>query len=128
MKYKGIELPDNLQHIADVYIKNVIDEQEKNEKLNTLDHALYYMLASQYQTYLEAKEIEKQQGITTVSPTGLISVAAWVKISKDCLVAINQISQQLGLSPKARKSIEVLTQQAPEESPLSKFLSQNEEY
>lgn len=128
MKYRNIELPDNLRPIAEEYIKSVLDDLAQQEKLNNLDSASYYMLASQYNTYLEAKELEDKNGMTTVSPTGLISIAPWTKISKDCLIAVTRISQELGLTIRSRKSLKVLENDAlEEESPLAKFMKQNEQ-
>ena len=125
MKYRNIELPDGLRPIAEEYIKSVLDELAENDKLNTLDSASYYMLAGQYNTYLEAKELEAKHGITTTSPTGLISIAAWCKVSKECLTNIIRLSQEIGLTNRSRKSIDVLSKDSPDESPLQKFMKES---
>lgn len=129
MKYRDIELPDNLRDIAKEYIISVLDELADNDKLNKLDSASYYILASQFNTYLGALEEQNQKGITTVSHNGNISVAPWSKVLKDSLIAVTRISQELGLTIRSRKSLKVLENDAnEEESPLSKFMKQNEEY
>lgn len=128
MKYRNIELPDNLRDLAKEYIISVLDELAEADKLNTLDSASYYILASQFNTYLEAKEMTDEKGLTSVSPTGLISVAPWVKIQKDSMIAVTRISQELGLTIRSRKSLKVLENDAnEEESPLSKFMKMNEQ-
>lgn len=128
MIYKEIELPDNLRPQADKYIKNVIDELEKEDKLKTIDTATYYMLAGSFNTYLIAKEEEDKKGITTVSPTGLISIAPWTKIAKDSLTATLRLLQDTGLTLSSRAKLKIVSSDGGEESMLSKFMSQNEEF
>lgn len=127
MKYRNVELPDGLKPLANEYIKSVLDSLAENDKLNMLDSASYYMLAGQYNTYIECKELEAKNGLTTVSPTGLISIAPWVKISKECLTNIVRLSQEIGLTNRSRKSIDVLSKDAPDETPLQKFMKMNEQ-
>lgn len=125
MIYKGMELPDGLRPLAEQYIKSVLDRLDEDDRLDPLDAASYYMLASQFEIYLEARELTAEKGLTSISPTGLESVAPWVKVAKDSLTAVTRISQELGLTIRARKSISVLSNEAPDESPLQKFMKES---
>lgn len=123
MKYKNVILPDNLEKLAEQFIKNVIDEFENENRLKNQDQIAIYMLANSFNQYLISKEEENKKGLTTVSPTGLISVAAWVKVGRDAQIQVNKLLDSLGLNPVMRKKLMVLENDAQEnESPLQQFM------
>ena len=123
MVYKNIVLPDTLNDLGLQFIKSVIDEFDKENRLKQQDQMALYMLANSFNQYLNAKEEEHKKGLTTVSPTGLISVAPWVKIGRDAQIQVNKLLDSLALNPVARKKLMVLENDANEnESPLQQFM------
>lgn len=127
-EYKGILLPGNLTSQADMFIRNIIDSLEKEERLTTTDSTALYMLAGQFNTYIKAKELEDEKGLTTVSPTGLVSIAAWTKIANDTFKNVVRMLSEMGCTLKSRKQFKVMDENgAEEESPLAQFMKQSQE-
>lgn len=124
MKYKDIELPNGCRKEAYKFVKDIINNFDKEKKLNSLDSLSLYMLCDAINTYLDCEQHIKEEGYTIISDRGNTSLSPYVLIIKQAQSQINVLIKELGLSIKARSSIK-LANTAEEESPLSKFLSLN---
>lgn len=128
MNYKGIPLPDNLRDDVAEYMRVLLDDMEAGDCLKNIDSCAYYMLATSYNTYCDCQDLIEQHGYTTTSSAGNISIAPWVKISKESLTSILRILQEIGATRRARKSISALEKNgadADAESPLQKFMNES---
>lgn len=124
MNYKNIELPDNLNNLAYKFVKDIIDNFDENNKLNSLDTLSLYLLANNIDTYLECEEQIKQHGYTITSDRGNESLSGYVVLQKQIQSSITVLLKELGLTLGSRnklKAVETLT----EESPLAAFMKSN---
>ena len=124
MIYKEIVLPDDLKSESEKFIKNIIDELDETGQLSKRDTGCYYILAESYDTYLEALEIQKEEGLISESKLGTKSIHPAVKLAKEMKITILRTMLEMGLSLRSRKTLKVLENNA-EESPLAEFLRQN---
>ena len=121
MIYKGIELPNDIRDLAYKFVKDIIDNFDENNKLNSLDTFSLYLLANNIDSYLECEEQIKTNGYTQVSDRGNTSLSNYVVLQKTVQTSITVLLKELGLTLGSRnklKTIETLT----EESPLASFM------
>lgn len=123
MNYKNIELPEDMREETKRFISNIIDQLDENMQLSTRDTGCYFILAESYDTYLQALEIQRREGLIFTSPTGVKSVHPAVTLAKNLKTTILRTMLEMGLSLRSRKSLAVLQNEA-EESPLTEFLKQ----
>lgn len=124
MKYKNIELPSSCRQEAYKFIKDIINNFDKDKKLNSLDSLSLYMLCDAINTYLDCEQHIKEEGYTIISDRGNTSLSPYIVIQKQVQSQINVLIKELGLSIKSRSSIK-LADTAEEESPLMKFIATN---
>ena len=70
MKIKGVIIPDGLRDLTYQFIKGIINVFDKEQKLNSLDSLSLYILAGNFDNYLECDEQIIKNGLVTVSDRG----------------------------------------------------------
>lgn len=129
MTYRNINLPDNIEPEAKAYIFKLLDILAAEDNLKEIDSCAYYMLATAYSTYIQAHKMTEEKGLISISSAGNQAIAPWCKIEKEQLTSILRILQEIGATRRSRKSISALENSGADadESPLTKFMKQNEE-
>lgn len=124
MTYKGITLPDNIREFALVTVKNVIDTFKKENKLNSLDQLAIYMLANNFNDYLNCEEKIKEEGYTVVSDRGNVAISPYMIMMKTIQSQIAVLLKELGLTLGSRNKLKAV-ENLVEESPLASFINSN---
>lgn len=125
MTYKGITLPDNIREFALKSVKNIIDQFNKEGKLNNLDQVAIYMLANNFNTYLECEEHIKEEGLIFISDRGNKSLSPYAIQQKVVQSQIAVLLKELGLTLSSRNKMKLIANEV-EESPLANFIRMNE--
>lgn len=121
-KYKTIELPDGLKDITYKFIKDVIDNFKKENKLNSLDTIALYMLANSIDTYIECEQQLKANGLVILSDRGNQSLSPYAVQQKVVQSQIQVLLQQMGLTLGSRSKLKFMDNQE-ETTPFEKFLA-----
>lgn len=124
MTYKGITLPDNIREFALLTVKNVIDTFKKENKLNSLDQLAIYMLANNFNDYLNCEEKIKEEGYTVVSDRGNVAISPYMIMMKTIQSQIAVLLKELGLTLGSRNKLKAV-ENLVEESPLASFINSN---
>ena len=124
MKYKTIELPDGLKELTYKFIKDIINNFNKENKLNSLDTISLYLLSNSFNQYLECEEHLKKEGLVTISDRGNSSLSPYAIQQKVVQSQIAVLLKELGLTLGSRSKLKILDT-AEEESPLMKFIATN---
>lgn len=124
MKYKGITLPDGIREFALTTIKGVIDQFHRENKLNNLDQVAVYMLANNFNDYLNCEERIKEEGYTVVSDRGNVAISPYMVMMKTIQSQIAVLLKELGLTLSSRNKMKLIANEI-EESPLANFIRQN---
>ena len=124
MNYKNIELPNNLSDLTYKFIKDIIDNFDENNKLNSLDTLSLYLLAGNIDTYLECEQHIKENGYTITSDRGNESLSGYVILQKQIQTSITVLLKELGLTLGSRNKLKVV-ESITEESPLAAFIRAN---
>lgn len=122
MKYKTIELPDGLKEITYKFIKDVIDNFKKENKLNSLDTIALYMLANSIDTYIECEQQLKANGLVIISDRGNQSLSPFAIQQKVVQSQIQVLLTSMGLTLGSRSKLKFLDNQE-EATPFEKFLA-----
>lgn len=121
MTYKQIELPNNLRPLTEKFIKDIIDNFDENDKLNSLDTLSLYLLANNIDTYLDCEDEIKKNGYTMTSDRGNTSLSNYVVLQKSIQSSITVLLKELGLTLGSRNKLKVV-ETMTEESPLAQFM------
>ena len=121
MEYKKILLPDNLSKETERYIKKVIDNLKKLDKLNAIDEGVLYLLADSHNQYIMATDRINKEGLTVNGSRNTIVAHPCVRIAKDNKAICLSIMNEMGLTLKSRSKLNVIDTET-EQSPLSNFL------
>lgn len=121
MTYKQIELPNNLRPLTEKFIKDIIDNFDENDKLNSLDTLSLYLLANNIDTYLDCEDEIKENGYTMTSDRGNTSLSNYVVLQKSIQSSITVLLKELGLTLGSRNKLKVV-ETMTEESPLAQFM------
>lgn len=127
MTEEQIKIPKDVCAKAKVYIKEVIDTLREKGQLQQIDSAAIYMLAQDYNTFIKAQEILRNEGLTVRSDRGNIAPHPLIKIAKDAQTQAVRLMQEFGLTTKARTKITKKDIEDDEESPLDVFIKQSKE-
>ena len=127
MTEEQIKMPKDVCAKAKVYIKEVIDTLREKGQLQQIDSAAIYMLAQDYNTFIKAQEILRNEGLTVRSDRGNIAPHPLIKIAKDAQTQAVRLMQEFGLTTKARTKITKKDIEDDEESPLDVFIKQSKE-
>lgn len=122
MKYKSIELPESLTEQTYKFIKDIIDNFKKENKLNSLDTVALYMLANSIDLYIECEKQIKANGLIIISDRGNQSLSPYAIQMKVVQSQIAVLLQQMGLTLGSRSRLKVLNE-TEDESPLLKFIA-----
>lgn len=122
MKYKTIELPDGLKDLTYKFIKDVIDNFKKENKLNSLDTIALYMLANSIDTYIECEQQLKANGLVIISDRGNQSLSPFAIQQKVVQSQIQVLLTSMGLTLGSRSKLKFLDNQE-ETTPFEKFLA-----
>lgn len=123
MKYKTITLPDNLKELTYNYMKGIINQFDKEKKLNNLDALSLYVLAGNINLYLECEEKIQEKGIMSVSSYGNESISPFVQLQKQIQTQILNIMKEMGLTLHSRSKISLNESNDITDSPILNFLS-----
>lgn len=121
MIYKNIELPNDLKPLTEKFVKDIIDNFDENNKLNSLDTLSLYLLANNIDTFLECEEQIRTSGYTMVSDRGNTSLSNYVVLQKSIQASITVLLKELGLTLGSRNKLKVV-ETMTEESPLAQFM------
>lgn len=121
MTYKQIELPNNLRPLTEKFIKDIIDNFDENDKLNSLDTLSLYLLANNIDTYLDCEDEIRENGYTMTSDRGNTSLSNYVVLQKSIQSSITVLLKELGLTLGSRNKLKVV-ETMTEESPLAQFM------
>lgn len=122
MKYKTIELPDGLKDLTYKFIKDVIDNFKKENKLNSLDTIALYMLANSIDTYIECEQQIKANGLVILSDRGNQSLSPYAIQQKVMQSQIQVLLTSMGLTLGSRSKLKFLDNNE-ETTPFEKFLA-----
>lgn len=121
MKYRKIELPDNLHPLALKFVKSIINTFDEENKLNALDEMVFYTLASWLNTFITCSERVDAEGMTITSPRGQITLSPYATQMKIAQSHLNVLAKEMGLSLGSRGKIKAVSTMT-EDSPLAAFL------
>ena len=120
MLYKNVKLPDNLKDETIGFMKNIIDIFDEQNRLNQLDVLSLYILAGNIDIYLICEEHIKNEGMTTVSDRGNVSLSAYVIQQKQVQNSILSLLKETGLTTYSRSKLKMIDSE--EKSPLDNLL------
>lgn len=121
MKYRKIELPDNLHPLALKFVKSIINTFDTENKLNSLDEMTFYLLASWLNTFITCSERVDAEGMTITSPRGQITLSPYATQMKIAQSHLSVLAKEMGLSLGSRGKIKAVSTMT-EDSPLAAFL------
>ncbi|MDE5790314.1 MAG: P27 family phage terminase small subunit [Muribaculaceae bacterium] len=124
MKYKKIELPDNLHPLALKFVKSIINTFDDENKLNALDEMVFYTLASWLNTFIICSERVDTEGMTITTPRGIVQLSPYATQMKIAQSHLNVLVKEMGLSLGSRGKIKAVSTMT-EDSPLATFLKGN---
>ena len=122
MKIKGVIIPDGLRDLTYQFIKGIISVFDKEQKLNSLDSLSLYILAGNFDNYLECEEQIKKNGLVTVSDRGNESLSPYAIQQQKLQSSIITILKEMGLTLGSRSKIKAIDSN-DETSPLLAFLN-----
>lgn len=122
MKYKGICLPDGLRDFTIQSMKGIINTFDKEQKLNSLDGLSLYILAGNFDNYLECEEQIKKNGLVSISDRGNESLSPYAIQQQKLQSSIILILKEMGLTLGSRSKIKAIDNN-DEVSPLLAFLN-----
>ena len=125
MEYKNITLPDDLRDLTIDFMKGIIDTFDKENKLNNLDALSLYLLAGNFNLYLECEEQIKKNGMVQFSDRGNMSLSSYAVQQKQLQSSIITILKEMGLTLGSRTKMKDI-QTDLEDSPLAGFLGRND--
>lgn len=122
MKIKGVIIPDGLRDLTYQFIKGIINVFDKEQKLNSLDSLSLYILAGNFDNYLECEEQIKKNGLVTISDRGNESLSPYAIQQQKLQSSIITILKEMGLTLGSRSKIKAIDSN-DETSPLLAFLN-----
>lgn len=122
MKIKGVIIPDGLRDLTYQFIKGIINVFDKEQKLNSLDSLSLYILAGNFDNYLECEEQIKKNGLVTISDRGNESLSPYAVQQQKLQSSIITILKEMGLTLGSRSKIKAIDNN-DEVSPLLAFLN-----
>ena len=122
MKIKGVIIPDGLRDLTYQFIKGIINVFDKEQKLNSLDSLSLYILAGNFDNYLECEEQIKKNGLVTVSDRCNESLSPYAIQQQKLQSSIITILKEMGLTLGSRSKIKAIDSN-DEVSPLLAFLN-----
>lgn len=120
MKYKNIELPDDMRTMTFQFITGIIDTFDDENKLNKLDELSLYLLAGNVDMFLECEEHIKNEGMVQISDRGNSSLSPYVIHQKSVSNSILSLLKEFGLTLGSRSKLKVID--VEENNPLLDFL------
>ena len=122
MKIKGVIIPDGLRDLTYQFIKGIITVFDKEQKLNSLDALSLYLLAGNFDNYLECEENIRKNGLVTISDRGNESLSPYAVQQQKLQSSIITILKEMGLTLGSRSKIKAIDSN-DEVSPLLAFLN-----
>ena len=120
-KSKKILLPEELTDEAKRFINAIIDNLKEHDRLEAIDTASLYILAKACNTYIEANQILKDEGLIFISDRQNKSIHPAFKIARDSEKTILMILESYGGTLRARQKLKEIDSQV-EDSPLTEFI------
>lgn len=121
MKVKNITLPDGLKDLTIKFMEGIIETFDKEKKLNNLDELSLYLLAGNFDTYLECEQKIRENGLVSISDRGNESLSCYAIQQKQVQNSIMTILKEMGLTLGSRIKIKVINN-TDENNPLLDFL------
>lgn len=123
MKYKGIELPDGLSEMTYNIIKSIINNFDKENKLNKLDALSLYILSGNVETYLICEKEIMKNGLVVISDRGNQALSPYAIQQKVVQSQIAVLLKELGLTLSSRNKMKLIENETKDDSPLMKLLA-----
>lgn len=124
MKYRKIELPDNLHPLALKFVKGIVNTFDEENKLNSLDEMVFFTLASWLSTFIKCSERVDAEGMVVTTPRGIQQISPYATQMKVAQSHLNTLAKEMGLSLGSRGKIKAVSNMT-EDSPLASFLKSN---
>lgn len=121
MEVKGITLPDGLKDLTVRFMEGIIETFDKENKLNSLDTLSLYLLADNFDIYLECADNIRKNGLVQISDRGNTSLSPFAVQQKQVQNSILSLLKELGLTLGSRTKIKVIDN-TDENNPLLNFL------
>ncbi len=119
-------LPESLAPETERFIKAIINDLKAKERLDKIDNAALYILAQACNTYMEANQILKDEGLIFISDRQNKSIHPAFKIARDSEKTILAIIGEYGGTLRSRQKLKELDTMV-EDSPLAEFLKSAKE-
>jgi len=117
-----IDFPKGLHAEAIKFGKEMLKELERQNVIQELDLNLLNLAVMSYHTFVVTRNDVLENG-PTYKTDGYIKLNPSVQIMKDQQVQLFKCFDQLGMSPKARKQLNQISEDLSEtQSPLNEFL------
>ena len=123
---KKILLPSELTDEAKRFITTIIDNLKEHDRLETIDTASLYILAKACNTYIEANQILKDEGLIFISDRQNKSIHPAFKIARDSEKTILALLESYGATLRSRQKLKELDD-IVEDSPLVQFIKESVE-
>lgn len=123
-KSKKILLPEELTDEAKRFITAIIDNLKEHDRLETIDTASLYILAKACNTYIQANQILKDEGLIFISDRQNKSIHPAFKIARDSEKTILALLECYGATLRSRQKLKELDE-IVEDSPLAQFIKEN---
>lgn len=104
------------------YIKSVVEKLDNSGVMRDVDEGSIYLLATQFNSYIQASDLIMKEGVIIKTPHGLVPNPA-TTVQNKSFSAMQNIIKEYGLTAKSAEKIKSV---APKEelSPLQKFMQE----
>ena len=117
-------IPADIEPEAQEYMAYVLEMLKESGIVEDVDCAALNMLARNYSTFIKASKIIEEEGMTVVSPRGLMNPHPAIKIANDAQTKAMKVMAEFGLTARARTKLPQLDGAKETDSPLEAFVKE----